>query len=197
MKIVIALLIGALLLSVIFVQPIIFGIAIVISFHVAIVIAVVRFIRRIKRRRKAKAAAAAKAASADLETEDVGPRPHRDEAPPAPKRVTPISSDMRVLASQLRIRVLIEYEDEAGSTTHREVTIYQIDGQVIGKRGRRPPIAYLYSFTGWCHMRQAVRHFLISRVQMMADEETGEVIDNPEEWLAERTGLPVNPTAKV
>lgn len=109
-------------------------------------------------------------------------RRRRTPAPEAPKPTEVPESDaesMRLDAGATPPAVpahnlaLIEYIDAEGQRSRRRITV-----QRIAWTG--PDDGYLFSY---CHERQAVRSFILSRVQSVTDMQTGEVFTTPVEYF--------------
>lgn len=69
----------------------------------------------------------------------------------------------------------IRYEGSDGSLSDRVVTAKHISRT----RGK-------YFLAGWCHMRKAPRTFSLDGIQQVIDVESGEVLEDPYEYMADK-----------
>lgn len=94
--------------------------------------------------------------------------------------------ELVVLRTGLRHPVWIRYASAKGETTERAVTVLQVLGPA--------PDAAITHIRAICRERNALRTFLAGNVQMAADPETGEVIDNLGALLLTKGQPPAEPT---
>src|SRR5690606_40885570 len=89
-----------------------------------------------------------------------------------------VAFDNRVEYSEaisLNTLFLIEYIDAKNNISKRRITIKKL---VETKND--------YLLYSYCHERKSIRSFKLSRIQELVDIETGEIIENPENYIKER-----------
>jgi len=89
-----------------------------------------------------------------------------------------VAFDNRVEYSEaisLNTLFLIEYIDAKNNISKRRITIKKL---VETKND--------YLLYSYCHERKSIRSFKLSRIQELVDIETGEIIENPENFIKER-----------
>jgi hypothetical protein len=74
-----------------------------------------------------------------------------------------------------RVAVDIDYRDAKGERSQRYVEAY-----TLIEKGK---LLYLQ---GFCHLKQSMRTFRVDRIRELIDAETGEVPDDPAQWLRAR-----------
>lgn len=106
---------------------------------------------------------------------DAASRPGRYPTVPPAADTSPPARDIRRRVEGIAVRVTLEYCDQAGSISHRDVDIEALE------------YAYgsLRRLDGYCRKRRAERSFLVSGILSLTDLETGEVVEDLELWAAD------------
>jgi len=77
-------------------------------------------------------------------------------------------------------RVFIQYRDEIGTASERVIDII---GFVPNDEATYRPIQRI---AAWCELRRAYRTFRVDRIGAAADPDTGEVIEDVDDWIRQR-----------
>lgn len=97
-------------------------------------------------------------------------------APPETRKPPPAQSRI-VDRVERALTIDIVYGDAHGVVTERSVTVLAVEFDQDNGTAIK--------LEGWCHFREARRHFRPDRILQMCHSETGTVIDHPARYLAE------------
>lgn len=107
-------------------------------------------------------------------------KPQAPEPPPSRAPSLPPTPDSAELAAEpadaataSKSDLFIRYVDANGAPSERRISIHGLKENSSGE----------FTIRAWCHERQDMRSFLISRVEEAVDPETGEIIDDLFDWF--------------